>query len=248
MSTREVGEQRRAWRTPGGEILVEWEREPTVELSGVALRAPDGQAAPPTFVYHCFSRSGALLRTYRAIQWSLDDSLVGAAYAVIGDTLVEFINEVAFGQGPASEALPDPGGRATPVMSGLAPLLPAHAPAPEQVRKALGELIRRRAAYEAAELREQEERLRGFAEALPEYPEERELRFLWEYDYQGTTTAIVIRRTDGSVLWRDISYPYSGKYLFPQLRGILERRYGERLSGFAAHLPDARASLDFDPN
>lgn len=248
MSTQEVAGERRAWRTPGGEILIEWEREPTVELSGVALRAPDGQAAPPTFVYHCFSKSGALLRTYRAIQWSLDDSLVGAAYAVTGDSLVEFINEVAFGPNLAREAVPNEGARATPVLSGLVPLLPADAPAPEQVRKALGELIRRRAAYEAAELREQEERLRGFAGALPEFTGERELRFLWEYEYQGTTTAIVIRRADGSVLWRDISYPYSGKYLFPQLREILERRYGERLSGFAAHLPDARASLDFDPN
>lgn len=246
MDTRAVAEQRRAWRTPGGEILVEWEREPKVELSGAPLRAPDGQSAPPTFVYHCFSKTGALLRTYRAIQWSLADSLVGAAYAVAGDALVEFINEVAFGLSPTRDARE--GARVTQVLSGLAPLLAADAPAPEQVRKALGELIRRRAAYEAAELREQEDRLRAFADALPEYPEERELRFLWEYDYQGTTTAIVIRRAAGPVLWRDITYPYSGKYLFPQLREILERRYGERLSGFAAHLPDTRASLDFDPN
>lgn len=246
MSTQAVGEQRRAWRTPGGEILVEWERESPVELSGSPLRAPDGQPAPPTFVYHCFSKSGALLRTYRAIQWSLDDSLVGAAYAVSGDALIELINEVGFGLSAASEARE--GARATRVLSGLAPLVAADAPAPEQVRKALGEMIRRRAAYEAAELREQEERLRAFADSLPEYPEERELRFLWEYDYQGTTTAIVIRRASGPALWRDITYPYSGKYLFPQLREILERRYGGRLSGFAAHLPDTRASLDFDPN
>lgn len=246
MSTQEAAEQRRAWRTQGGEILVEWEQEPPVELSGAPLRAPDGQPAPPTFVYHSFSKSGALLRTYRAIQWSLDDSLVGAAYAVAGNTLLELINEVALEPSAASES--HERARATQVLTGLSPLLPADAPAPEKVRRALGDLIRRRAAYEATELREQEERLRAFAEALPEYPEERELRFLWEYEYQGTTTAIAIRRANGPVLWRDITYPYSGKYLFPQLREILERRYGERLSGFAAHLPDPRASLDFDPN
>jgi hypothetical protein len=242
----EAALNRRAWRTPGGEVLVEWEQEPRVELGGSPLRAPGGQPAPATAIYHLFSTGGTLLRTYRAIQWSLEDSLVSAAYAVIGDQLFEFTNASAFGSPVDGQDRED--ARAAPVLRGLVPLLPADVPDPERMRRAVSEVIRRRAAYEAHEQREQEERLRSFASALPEYPEERELRFIWEYEYQGTTTAIVIRRPDGPVIWRDISYPYSGKYLFPQLREILERRYGERLSGFTTNLPDARSSLDFDPN
>lgn len=232
----------RCWKTKDGDILIEGQAQPMDSNPYYPLIRASGEPIKGTAIFYLLSPEGTIRRIYDGDASSFEDSLYVSGYTVENNELREYYSvykEHLFGNFP--EKPPDCSMSVR--LSGLQLLDPATESAATKLDDALAahKLKQQRVAEE--ERRGWEARLESFRDALPEFAGESSLEFVWQYEERD----ILIRRKNGDVVWKDATYPYSGKYLFRELEKILKHRYGERLKSFETDIHDDDI-LRFDPD
>jgi hypothetical protein len=219
----------RCFRTPDGQVLVEWVSSETHVLK--PDRTPLGHGG----TFHLLDSAGTIVRTWKTTSASVQEHLGTSAYVIEGDALFDYYHDVAWGHEDR------PSLNRSVVLDGLRVLPPADAPSEAAVRQAIDRDEAARRAARAEHERVESDRLARFERALPAVTADERITLVWRY----AGPDIVIARSTGEELWRETDWPWMGKDLYRRLRRVAEQRYGERLAGFEIDVP-AEQYLRFD--
>lgn len=219
---------KRAFLTPEGHVLVEWELSPTEVLKPDGTRLDDGGK------YYLVDSTGAVVRTWGPTSSAVQEHLSRTAHAIEGNALVSYFHDVAWRHED------HPTLTRSVEVAGLRPLRADEAPREADVREAIERHESERwAAWEEHE-RAEADRLAGFESALPALAPDETITLRWRYD----GADVVIERSTGAELWRT-EWPWMGKELYRRLERVAARKYGDRLTGFEVDVP-ADEYLRFD--
>jgi hypothetical protein len=219
----------RSFRTPDGQVLVEW------SLSETDVVKPDRTPLGQGGSFYLLDAARTVLRSWSTSSSAVQEHLSTSAYVIEDDALVRYFHDVAWGHEDR------PSLSRSVELDGLRLLAPAEAPSEAAVRKAIDrDEASRRGTRAEYELRESE-RLAGFEQALPDLDPGEAITLVWRYAGED----IVIARSTGEELWREPDWPWMGKDLHRRLSRVAATKYGERLEAFEVDVP-AEEYLRFD--